>query len=52
MPASPLAVAAGAALASIVARRLSLPAFRYAIIAVTIGGSASLLARAAIRLLF
>ena len=47
-----LAVAAGAAVASIIARRLSLPAFRYAILAVTIGGSASLLAREALRLLF
>ena len=47
-----LAVAAGAAVASLIARRLSLPAFRYAILAVTIGGSASLLAREALRLLF
>ena len=45
-----LAVAAGAVVAGLVARRMSLPVFRYAVLAVTIGGSVSLLAREALRL--
>ncbi len=46
-----LAVMLGSAVAAVVARRMSTQVFRYAVLAVTIGGSASLLIRELARLL-
>lgn len=46
-----IAVVLGSGVAAVVARRMSLGFFRYAVLAVTIGGSASLLARELPRLI-
>ncbi len=46
-----VAVVLGAGVAAVISRRMSSQVFRYAVLAVTIGGSASLLTREALRLL-
>ena len=46
-----LAVLAGSAVAAVVARRISLPVFRYVVVAATVIGSLSLLSRELLRIL-